>query len=204
MRVDILTLTTASAAALTIGLASPALAASNTDAQAGLHQRAQHVAVHPWAQSLTPESAHGLNLVRRDGDGDDDDDDDDGDGGGGGDDDHHRFRHRHHRGIAPFAFGDEGCDGESCGGDGDHAAGEEEGGGCCAGGGGAGREVVKKVRGRTVRMPGQVSAVPSGAVRTGFGGAQGSSVPLGVAGLTLILGGAGLLARRRIRTGARS
>jgi hypothetical protein len=200
MRVDTLTLTTASAAALTIGLASPALGASNTDVQAGLHQRAQHVAVYPGAHALTPE--HGLNLVRRDGDDDGDDDDDDGDGrGDDGDFDHQRFRHRH-KGIAPFAFGDEGCDGGSCG-DGEHFSGEE-GGGCCGGGGGFGREVVKRTRTRSARMPGQVAAVPSGAVRTGFGGTQGSGVPLGVAGLTLILGGAGLLARRRIRTGARS
>ncbi|GAA4603687.1 hypothetical protein GCM10023195_12260 [Actinoallomurus liliacearum] len=64
---------------------------------------------------------------------------------------------------------------------------------------------MKKIRGRVVHaVPGQVSAVPRGAVPTGFGGSQGASVPIGVAGLTLILGGAGLIARRRIRTGARS
>ncbi|MCO6008709.1 LPXTG cell wall anchor domain-containing protein [Actinoallomurus purpureus] len=55
-----------------------------------------------------------------------------------------------------------------------------------------------------MRMRRQVGVVPSGAVRAGFGGSQGSSVPLGVAGLSLILGGTGLLARRRIRAGARS
>ncbi|MEV0408645.1 LPXTG cell wall anchor domain-containing protein [Actinoallomurus sp. NPDC050550] len=55
-----------------------------------------------------------------------------------------------------------------------------------------------------MHMRAQVRAVPSGAVHAGFGGGQGANVPLGVAGLSLILGGTGLLARRRIRTGARS
>jgi hypothetical protein len=193
MRVELLTLTTASAAALTIGLASPALgAAFQTDTHAGLHHWAKQVTVHPGT------------LVR----GDDDDGDGDGDGGGddsGGDVEQHRggFRHRHHHGIAPFAFGDEGCDGESCG-DGDHGGGEESEENCCAGGGQKEKEkeVEKKVKGRVVRM-GQVGAVPRGGVPTGFGGSREMSLPMGVAGLSLILGGTGLLARRRIRTGAR-
>ncbi|MFL6052791.1 MAG: LPXTG cell wall anchor domain-containing protein [Actinoallomurus sp.] len=64
---------------------------------------------------------------------------------------------------------------------------------------------MKKVRGRVVHMArGQVAAVPRGGVPTGFGGSQEMSLPMGVAGLSLILGGTGLLARRRIRTGARS
>jgi hypothetical protein len=48
--------------------------------------------------------------------------------------------------------------------------------------------------------------VPMGAVRTGFGGTQGTNVPLGVAGMSLLLGGAGLLplARRRLQASARS
>ncbi|WP_285579931.1 hypothetical protein [Actinoallomurus iriomotensis] len=48
--------------------------------------------------------------------------------------------------------------------------------------------------------------VPTGAVRTGFGGTQGANVPLGVAGMSLLLGGAGLLplARRRLQASARS
>jgi hypothetical protein len=48
--------------------------------------------------------------------------------------------------------------------------------------------------------------VPMGAVRSGFGGAQGMNAPLGLAGLSLLLGGAGLLplARRRLQASARS
>jgi hypothetical protein len=190
MRVELLTLTTASAAALTIGLASPALGATfQTDTQAGLHHRAQHVTVHPGS------------LVR---DGDDgDDDDDDGDGGGGdGIAQHRGFKqHRNIQRFLPFAFGDEGGNGEDRGGDGDE---DDEGPDCCGGGGGGHKEVEKRVRGRVVHMPAQVAAMPRGAVPTGFGGSQGISVPMGVAGLSLILGGTGLLARRRIRTGARS
>ncbi|WP_329253369.1 hypothetical protein OG417_10550 [Actinoallomurus sp. NBC_01490] len=43
-------------------------------------------------------------------------------------------------------------------------------------------------------------------MRTGFGGSQGTNVPLGVAGMSLLLGGAGLLplARRRLQASARS
>jgi hypothetical protein len=213
MRVETLTLTTASAAALTIGLASPALGASHTGAHAALHHRVQHVAVHTGArQALIPEGSHKLALVRRGGDGG-------GDGDGDGDRDgdlrqHHcdgdfcggfRHRHRHcsglHCGIGPFAFGDSGCEGEHCG-DGDRVAADESEGGCCS----EEEEKAKKEHARPMpmRMRPQVRAVPSGAVRSGFGGGQGMSVPLGVAGLSLILGGTGLIARRRIRTGARS
>jgi hypothetical protein len=48
--------------------------------------------------------------------------------------------------------------------------------------------------------------VPMGAVRGGFGGTQGMNAPLGLAGLSLLVGGAGLLplARRRLRASARS
>ncbi|HEY0541973.1 MAG TPA: hypothetical protein VGD53_26635 [Actinoallomurus sp.] len=49
-------------------------------------------------------------------------------------------------------------------------------------------------------------AVPMGAVRSGFGGTQGLNAPLGLAGLSLLIGGAGLLpvARRRLQARARS
>ncbi|GAA4638602.1 hypothetical protein GCM10023196_097010 [Actinoallomurus vinaceus] len=151
-----------------------------------------------------------MSLVRRDGDGDGD-----GDGGGDGDGDrdgdlrqHHcdgdfcggfRHRHRHGHGIGPFAFGDSGCEGEHCG-DGDHVAADDQEGGCCS----EEQEKAKPEHARPMHMRAQVGRVPSGAVHAGFGGGQGSNVPLGVAGLSLILGGTGLLARRRIRTGARS
>jgi hypothetical protein len=48
--------------------------------------------------------------------------------------------------------------------------------------------------------------VPTGAVRSGFGGTQGLNAPLGLAGLSLLIGGAGLLpvARRRLQASARS
>jgi hypothetical protein len=48
--------------------------------------------------------------------------------------------------------------------------------------------------------------VPMGAVRSGFGGTQGMNAPLGLAGLSLLVGGAGLLplARRRLQASARS
>jgi LPXTG-motif cell wall-anchored protein len=52
----------------------------------------------------------------------------------------------------------------------------------------------------------EVAAVPHGAVRTGFGGGQESNAPLGIAGLSLMVGGAGLLplVRRRVRASGRS
>jgi hypothetical protein len=45
-----------------------------------------------------------------------------------------------------------------------------------------------------------------GAVHGGFGGSQGMNAPLGLAGLSLLVGGAGLLplARRRLQASARS
>lgn len=209
MRVRNLTLTTASAAALTIGLTSPALAAAfQSDETAGLHHRAQHVAVYPAAHQALSAHAPGLARGGDDGDGDGDGDDDGLDpcvaGGcfGGG--------NNNGGGIAPWAaFGDDdGCgDDGGCGGGGNGAAGGSVIGGAPGGGYGHSRETVKKVHGRVMGMPGRpagVGMVPSGPVRTGFGGAQGSSVPAGLAGLTLMLGGTTLLARRRIRTGARS
>ncbi|MCO5994090.1 hypothetical protein [Actinoallomurus rhizosphaericola] len=209
MRVRNLTLTTASAAALTIGLASPALAAAvHSDASAGLHHRAQHVAVYPGAhQALRPAGVHAPGLVR----GGDDDDDGDGRGGDGLDPcvagGCFGGNNNNGGGIAPWAaFGD---DGDGGGGGGNGTAGGSVIGGAPGGGGGFGqhRETVKKIRARAMGAPGRpagVGMVPSGPVRTGFGGAQGSSVPLGLAGLTLLLGGTTLLARRRIRTGVRS
>jgi hypothetical protein len=82
----------------------------------------------------------------------------------------------------------------------------------CCGGGGGGMEHEKHVKvthraaeGGVVVHRG-VAAVPRGAVRAGFGGSQGSSAPLGIAGLSLLIGGAGLvpLARRRMQASGRS
>lgn len=216
MRVDIMTLTTASAAALTIGLASPAFGAG-----------APASALRAGIGHLAPAqaAAHQVGLAR-DGDGG-------GDGDGGRDGDVHGdldqrggdigggFRHRHcgspscfhgfHHGLlgGPFVFGGAGCGigcgggfGGGFGGGGDRTAiAEEEAGG----GGVAGRRPMRRRPSVPMRVRHQVSVVPSHAVPTGFGGSQGSKVPLGLAGLSLLLGGAGLLvARRRLRTSARS
>jgi hypothetical protein len=220
MRVKTLTLTTASAAALTIGLASPALAmapaASDLGAanhQAWLHQGAQH------RGSLLAGAHHQVTLPRDDGD-------DEGDGGGGGGEADIGSQHNVNRGprglcgvgghIGGLAqgCGEESGDGggdddDDGGGHGDHA--EEESSNCCGGGGGGGGGGEKHVRiergaRERVVVHREVQAVPRGAVRAGFGGSQGSNAPLGMAGLSLMLGGAGLLplARRRMQASGRS
>lgn len=217
MRVDIVTLTTASAAALTIGLASPAFGA-------GAPASAPRAGVGHIAPAQV--STHQL-LLARDGDGD-------GDGDTGGDIDQRGcggdfcggFRHRHcgspacfhgfHHGLlgrgilghgGPFVFGGAGC-GIGCGGWGGGGGGNVSGAVANESGFEAPPPARKPMRRRPaapMRMPRQVTVVPSRAVPTGFGGSQGSKVPLGLAGLSLLLGGAGLLvARRRLRTGARS
>lgn len=217
MRVDIMTLTTASAAALTIGLASPAFGAG-----------APVSALRAGIGHLAPAQAAAHQIVlARDGDGD-------GDGGrdgdvrgdvdqrGGDGDISGGIRRRHcgspgcfhgfHHGLlgGPFVFGGAGCGigcgggwgGGGWGGGGDRTAiAEEEG----EGGGGGGQRPTHRRPSMPMHMRHQVSVVPSHAVPTGFGGSQGSKVPLGLAGLSLLLGGAGLLvARRRLRTSARS
>ncbi|MFB9837424.1 hypothetical protein [Actinoallomurus acaciae] len=144
-----------------------------------------------------------------------DDDDDEGDDDGGGDDAEiggvHRSTHHGPRGLCGVGghigglaqgcgeeSGDDDDDDEGPGG-GDYAS--EDNNACCA----AGHERV------TVSRPAPAPAprrhyIPTGAVRTGFGGTQGTNVPLGVAGMSLLLGGAGLLplARRRLQASARS
>jgi hypothetical protein len=218
MRVKTLTLTTASAAALTIGLASPALAmapaASDLGAahhQAWLHQGAQH------RGSLLAGAHHQVTLPR---DGDDDEGDDGGGGGGEADIGSQQNTNRGPRGLCGVGghIGGlaQGCGEESGGGDdegdddghGDH--GEEETSNCCGGGGGGGggEKHVRIERGARERVVvhREVRAVPRGAAPTGFGGSQGSNAPLGIAGLSLMLGGAGLLplARRRMQASGRS
>jgi hypothetical protein len=209
MRVKTLTLTTASAAALTIGLASPALglapavgdlgAAHNQTLLGAHHQGALHSGVH-----------HQVMLPR-------DDDDDEGDGGGGDDGGEAESGHRthHHRGLCGVGgsigglaqgCGEEGGEDDDEGGGGDH--GSEETSNCCGGGGGHHEKHIRVTHSAPQRVVvhREVQAVPRGAVPTGFGGSQGSSAPLGLAGLSLMLGGAGLLplARRRMRASGRA
>jgi hypothetical protein len=205
-----MTLTTASAAALTIGLASPALAlATSADVLGAVHNQTGFGAHH---QGVLHNGVHQVALPKGD---DDDDDEGDDDGGGGGDAEiggsHHSRHHSGPRGlcgvgghIGGFAHGcgeesgDDDDDDE--GGQGDHAS--EHSSACCQGGG------ARHVR---VERPAAAPApvhhmVPMGAVRSGFGGSQGLNAPLGLAGLSLLIGGAGLLpvARRRLQASARS
>ncbi|GAA4496085.1 hypothetical protein GCM10023191_037580 [Actinoallomurus oryzae] len=209
MRVKTLTLTTASAAALTIGLASPALAlASTADMIGAVHNQTGFGAHH---QGVLHNGMHQVALPKGD-----DDDDDEGDDDGGGDDAEiggfHRTRHTGPRGlcgiggnIGGFAHGcgeeagDDDDDDEGPGG-GDFAS--EHTSACCAGGG----HVRVSRPAPAPAAPAPRRYVPMGAVRTGFGGTQGTNVPLGVAGMSLLLGGAGLLplARRRLQASARS
>lgn len=207
MRVKTLTLTTASAAALTIGLASPALAlASTADMLGAVHNQTGFGAHH---QGVLHNGMHQVALPKGD-----DDDDDEGDGGGGDDAEIggiHRSHHTGPRGLCGVGghigglahgcgeeAGDDDDDDEGPGG-GDY--GSEHTSACCA----AGHEHVRVVR-PAAPAPAPRHYVPMGAVRTGFGGTQGTNVPLGVAGMSLLLGGAGLLplARRRLQASARS
>ncbi len=217
MRVDIVTLTTASAAALTIGLASPAFGA-------GAPASAPRAVVGHIVPAQ--ESAHRL-VLARDGDGDGDGDvRGDLDQRGCGGDFCGGFIHRHcgspacfrgfHRGLfrhglfrhgGPFVFGGAGC-GIGCGGWG---GGGGDVSGVAANESGAEaapperRPVTHRRPAAPMRARRQVAVVPSRAVPTGFGGSQGSKMPLGIAGLSLLLGGAGLLVvRRRLRASARS
>jgi hypothetical protein len=145
-----MTLTTASAAALTIGLASPALALATVGGLGAVHNQTGFGAHH---QGAVHNGIHHQVALPRD------DDDDDGDGGD------------------------------------DYAS--EDNSACCEHG------HVK------VSHPAPAPRrhyVPMGAVRSGFGGTQGMNAPLGLAGLSLLVGGAGLLplARRRLQASARS
>jgi hypothetical protein len=207
MRVKTLTLTTASAAALTIGLASPALALGTT--AGAVHNQTGFGAHH---QGALHDGLHHMVALPKG----DDDDDDDGDGGGGGDAEIggiHRTRHTGPRGLCGVGghvggfvhgcgeeSGDDDDDDEGPGG-GDFAS--QHSTACCQGGGGMAHV-------RVARPPAPVVVhrhyVPSGAVHAGFGGSQGMNLPLGVAGLSLLAGGAGLLplARRRLQASARS
>ncbi|GLY77397.1 hypothetical protein Airi01_056640 [Actinoallomurus iriomotensis] len=207
MRVKTLTLTTASAAALTIGLASPALAlASTADMLGAVHNQTGFGAHH---QGVLHNGMHQVALPKGD------DDDDEGDDDGGGDAEIGGVHRSHHangpRGLCGVGgriggmahgcgeeSGDDDDDDEGPGG-GDFAS--EHSSACCAGG-----AARVKVTRPAPAPPAPRHYVPTGAVRTGFGGTQGANVPLGVAGMSLLLGGAGLLplARRRLQASARS
>ena len=206
MRGKTLTLTTASAAALTIGLASPALAlASTADVLGAVHNQTGFGALHHGA---IHNGVHQVALPK--GDDDDDEEGDDDDGGGdaeiGG---VHRSHHSNgprglcgvggHIGGLAHGCGEEGDDDDDEG-DGGGDYGSQDSSACCA------REHVKVSRPAPAPAPAPRHYVPMGAVRSGFGGTQGMNVPLGVAGLTLLAGGAGLLplARRRLQASARS
>jgi hypothetical protein len=207
MRVKTLTLTTASAAALTIGLASPALALANAAGMGAVHQTgfgAQH-------QGALHDGLHHMVALPKG-----DDDDDDGDDGGGGSDAEiggaHHSRHfsgprglcgvgGHIGGLAQ-GCGEENGDDDDDEGEGAGDFGSQHSSACCE----QGAAVVKHVR---VSRPAPAPAprrVPMGPVHAGFGGSQGLNAPLGLAGLGLLAGGAGLLplARRRLRASARS
>jgi hypothetical protein len=207
MRVKTLTLTTASAAALTIGLASPALAlASTADMLGAVHNQTGMGAHH---QGVLQNGVHQVALPK----GDDDDDEGDDDGGedaeiGGV----HRSTHHGPRGLCGVGghigglahgcgeeSGDDDDDDDGGHGGGDY--GSEHNSACCSGGGG--HEHVRVTR---QYAPAPRHYVPSGPVRSGFGGTQGMNVPLGLAGMSLLVGGAGLLplARRRLQASARS
>jgi hypothetical protein len=207
-----MTLTTASAAALTIGLASPALALANTAGGLGaVHNQTGFGAYH---QGALHTGIHQQVALPKDGDGDDDDGDDDG-GDDGGDAEIGGVHRSHHakgpRGlcgigghIGGFAHGcgEEGDDDDDDdGGHGSGFASEQHSSACCARGG-----HVRVSRPAAPAPAPRRRYVPMGAVRGGFGGTQGMNAPLGLAGLSLLVGGAGLvpLARRRLRASARS
>jgi hypothetical protein len=200
-----MTLTTASAAALTIGLASPALALATTAGEFGAVHQATGFGAHH--QGVAHNGVHQVALPK----GDDDDDDEGDDDDDGGDDAAIGGSHRSHHGrgglcgvgghIGGLA---QGC-GEESGDDDDDDDGHggdsasERTSACC------GHEHVRVSR-PAPAPPAPRHYVPMGAVRSGFGGAQGMNAPLGLAGLSLLLGGAGLLplARRRLQASARS
>lgn len=209
MRVKTLTLTTASAAALTIGLASPALALAPTASFGAVHNQTGFSAQH---QGALHDGLHHLVALPKG----DDDDDDDGDGGGdaeiGG---VHRSRHfggprglcgiGGHIGGLANGCGEEAADDDDDDGPGGGDFGSQRTSACCSGGGVARR--VRVIRQAPAPAPApRRHMVPMGAVRTGFGGSQGLNAPLGLAGLALLASGTGLvpLARRRLRASARS
>jgi len=208
MRVKTLTLTTASAAALTIGLASPALALATTAGGIGaVHNQTGFGAPHQGA--IHSGLHHQVALLRGD-----DDDDDNGDDDGGGDAEIGGIHRSHHangpRGLCGVGghigglaqgCGEEAGDDDDDEGPGQGDFGSERSSACC------GHEHVRVSRPAVVAAPApRAHYVPMGAVRSGFGGSQGSSVPLGLAGLSLLVGGVGLvpLARRRLQASARS
>ncbi len=202
MRVKTLTLTTASAAALTIGLASPALALATTVGGIGAVHNQTTFGAHQ--QGALHDGLHHL-VALPNGDDDDDDDDDSADIGGS-----HRSRHfgggRGLCGVGGHIGGlAQGCGEESGDDDDDDAPGDSasESRECCEHGGGHVR-VSRPVAAPPPAMP--HFAAPSGAVHGGFGGSRGMSLPLGLAGLSLLTGGAALvpLARRRHQASARS
>jgi hypothetical protein len=195
MRVKTLTLATA---ALTFGLAAPALASPTLGEYQGMRTQAS--------------------LQRGGGDCD-------GDGGCADSDSFSGHRHCGSFGSCGHLFGHGplsgfgggfGGGGFGGGGGGDRVAWDTSGGWCCAA---KHARVPARVAppppalrrplarpGRVIVHRRQVMRVPRRAVPTGFGGSQGMNLPLGIAGMSLILGGAGLLplARRRIRTSERS
>jgi hypothetical protein len=208
MRVKTLTLTTASAAALTIGLASPAFAlATAAEGLGSVHNQTGFGAHH---QGVLHNGVHQVALPK----GNDDDDDDEGDDDDGGDAEiGGRHRTHHTKGLCGVGgrigglangcgeeSGDDDDDDDGGGGGGDF--GSQHASACCAGGREARRVTVTRQAAPAQRQ----RMVPSGAVRSGFGGSQGMNAPLGLAGMSLLLGGAGLLpvARRRLRARARS
>jgi hypothetical protein len=209
MRVKTLTLTTASAAALTIGLASPALAMANTAGIGAVHNQTGFGAQH---QGALHDGLHHMVVLPKG-----DDDDDDGDGGGddaeiGGS---HSSRHfggprglcgvgGHIGGLAQ-GCGEEAGDDDDDDGGGHGDYGSEDSSACCQGGGGH-VKVSRPAAPAPVAPAPRHRMMPMGAVRSGFGGSQGLNAPLGLAGLSLLAGGAGLLplARRRLRASARS
>jgi hypothetical protein len=209
MRVKTLTLTTASAAALTIGLASPALALAPTAGIGAVHNQTGFGAHH---QGALHDGLHHLVALPKG-----DDDDDDGDDGGGDAEIGGVHRSRHFGGPRGLC-GIGGHIGGLANGCGEEAADDDDddegpGGGdygsqssraCCSGG--AARRVTVTRQAPAPAPAPRRHMVPMGAVRTGFGGSQGMNAPLGLAGLTLLASGAGLvpLARRRLRASARS
>lgn len=202
MRVKTMTLTTASAAALTIGLASPALALATTAGGLG----AVHQTGFGAHQSVLHTGTHHVMALPK---GDDDDGDDDGDDGGdaeisGVHRSHHSGGRRGlcgiggHIGGLAHGCGEEGDDDDDDDGHGGGDYASEHNSACCAHGG--------HVRVSHAAPAPRRHYVPMGAVRSGFGGTQGMNAPLGLAGLSLLVGGAGLLplARRRLQASARS
>jgi hypothetical protein len=207
MRVKTLTLTTASAAALTIGLASPALALATTAGIGAVHNQTGFGAQH---QGALHDGLHHMVALPKD----DDDDGDDGGDDGGGDAEiggSHRSRHFSgprglcgvggHIGGLAHGCGEEAGDDDDDEGGGAGDFGAEDSSACCQRG-----ERVSVSRPAAPAPAPRRHMVPMGAVHGGFGGSQGMNAPLGLAGLSLLVGGVGLLplARRRFQASARS